>query len=132
MAASLTTISHHRMFQLYTTSARKQAILLMRSEEHTSELQSRFDLVPLHPFPTRRSSDLVSESPSLLHASPHDLTNVLNINITSQLQVMQACHNLLVNGSVTDNDQSPPYVSAVYNISSKAGNLAHEIGRAHV
>src|SRR5207249_1571740 len=32
-----------------------------RSEEHTSELQSRFDLVcrrDLHHFPTRRSSDL--------------------------------------------------------------------------
>src|SRR5699024_9172405 len=33
-----------------------------RSEEHTSELQSRFDLVcrsfPPHSFPTRRSSDL--------------------------------------------------------------------------
>src|SRR5699024_4263210 len=34
-----------------------------RSEEHTSELQSRFDLVcrrllPLYSFPTRRSSDL--------------------------------------------------------------------------
>src|SRR5699024_3009086 len=36
--------------------------LLKRSEEHTSELQSRFDLVcrlyALHSFPTRRSSDL--------------------------------------------------------------------------
>src|SRR5699024_6686920 len=35
-----------------------------RSEEHTSELQSRFDLVrhpqPLPSFPTRRSSDLRS------------------------------------------------------------------------
>src|SRR5699024_526108 len=41
----------------------------VRSEEHTSELQSRFDLVCrlllalvrrfLHPFPTRRSSDLL-------------------------------------------------------------------------
>src|SRR5699024_940889 len=30
-----------------------------RSEEHTSELQSRFDLVALHSFPTRRSSDLL-------------------------------------------------------------------------
>src|SRR5699024_1987810 len=32
----------------------------IRSEEHTSELQSRFDLVccSLHSFPTRRSSDL--------------------------------------------------------------------------
>src|SRR5699024_10165364 len=29
-----------------------------RSEEQTSELQSRFDLVYLHSFPTRRSSDL--------------------------------------------------------------------------
>src|SRR5699024_2415682 len=29
-----------------------------RSEEHTSELQSRFDLVFLLSFPTRRSSDL--------------------------------------------------------------------------
>src|SRR5699024_5218954 len=34
--------------------------ILTRSEEHTSELQSRFDLVclNLHSFPTRRSSDL--------------------------------------------------------------------------
>src|SRR5699024_528627 len=34
---------------------------LIRSEEHTSELQSRFDLVCLFPpsFPTRRSSDLL-------------------------------------------------------------------------
>src|SRR5437868_398512 len=42
----------------------------IRSEEHTSELQSRFDLVcrlllsiahrALHSFPTRRSSDLFS------------------------------------------------------------------------
>src|SRR5437868_4607494 len=32
--------------------------ILSRSEEHTSELQSRFDLVRLPPFPTRRSSDL--------------------------------------------------------------------------
>src|SRR5699024_5173537 len=33
---------------------------IVRSEEHTSELQSRFDLVclVLHAFPTRRSSDL--------------------------------------------------------------------------
>src|SRR5699024_7068079 len=31
---------------------------LLRSEEHTSELQSRFDLVYLYSFPTRRSSDL--------------------------------------------------------------------------
>src|SRR5699024_5898768 len=36
----------------------------LRSEEHTSELQSRFDLVcrlapALHSFPTRRSSDLL-------------------------------------------------------------------------
>src|SRR5699024_3851650 len=30
-----------------------------RSEEHTSELQSRFDLVFLLSFPTRRSSDLL-------------------------------------------------------------------------
>src|SRR5690625_2238104 len=30
-----------------------------RSEEHTSELQSRGHLVPLTPFPTRRSSDLL-------------------------------------------------------------------------
>src|SRR5882672_3078461 len=29
-----------------------------RSEEHTSELQSHSDLVDLHSFPTRRSSDL--------------------------------------------------------------------------
>src|SRR5437867_2416107 len=29
-----------------------------RSEEHTSELQSPYDLVLLHFFPTRRSSDL--------------------------------------------------------------------------
>src|SRR5437868_962987 len=38
-----------------------------RSEEHTSELQSRFDLVcrpllDLHSFPTRRSSDLDLET----------------------------------------------------------------------
>src|SRR5699024_3962295 len=33
---------------------------LLRSEEHTSELQSRFDLVCFFPsFPTRRSSDLL-------------------------------------------------------------------------
>src|SRR5699024_3569917 len=30
-----------------------------RSEEHTSELQSRFDLVTLHSVPPRRSSDLM-------------------------------------------------------------------------
>src|SRR5438034_84820 len=30
-----------------------------RSEEHTSELQSHSDLVCLHSFPTRRSSDLI-------------------------------------------------------------------------
>src|SRR5437868_3852159 len=30
-----------------------------RSEEHTSELQSRFDLVDFLSFPTRRSSDLI-------------------------------------------------------------------------
>src|SRR5437867_3634242 len=29
-----------------------------RSEEHTSELQSPYDLVDVHSFPTRRSSDL--------------------------------------------------------------------------
>src|SRR5699024_5986240 len=34
-------------------------ILVNRSEEHTSELQSRFDLVYIHSFPTRRSSDLI-------------------------------------------------------------------------
>src|SRR5207249_602845 len=51
-----------------------------RSEEHTSELQSRFDLVcrllleksgsplDLHSFPTRRSSDLdLPEIPGRLH-----------------------------------------------------------------
>src|SRR5438067_771458 len=39
---------------------RRQESLELRSEEHTSELQSRFDLVcrDLHSFPTRRSSDL--------------------------------------------------------------------------
>src|SRR5699024_3211767 len=31
-----------------------------RSEEHTSELQSRFDLVHITYFPTRRSSDLTN------------------------------------------------------------------------
>src|SRR5207249_2919928 len=34
----------------------------IRSEEHTSELQSRFDLVYLHSFPTRRSSDLIEST----------------------------------------------------------------------
>src|SRR5699024_9704180 len=34
-------------------------LVVNRSEEHTSELQSRFDLVYLHSFPTRRSSDLL-------------------------------------------------------------------------
>src|SRR5699024_2445791 len=38
---------------------------LTRSEEHTSELQSRFDLVLLHSFPTRRSSDLRSDAGQL-------------------------------------------------------------------
>src|SRR5437660_837088 len=33
-----------------------------RSEEHTSELQSRGHLVFLHSFPTRRSSDLIHSS----------------------------------------------------------------------
>src|SRR5437867_629010 len=32
--------------------------MAIRSEEHTSELQSPYDLVVLHSFPTRRSSDL--------------------------------------------------------------------------
>src|SRR5207248_2517747 len=63
-------------------------LVLARSEEHTSELQSPYDLVcrlllepsdahpVLHPFPTRRSSDLIGP-PSRLkclrdagHASP--------------------------------------------------------------
>src|SRR5207249_4615603 len=38
-----------------TSSRVKSRITTCRSEEHTSELQSRFDL---HTFPTRRSSDL--------------------------------------------------------------------------
>src|SRR5437773_1861931 len=33
-------------------------VILWRSEEHTSELQSHHDLVILYSFPTRRSSDL--------------------------------------------------------------------------
>src|SRR5699024_9825150 len=35
-------------------------IITLRSEEHTSELQSRFDIVDLYFFPTRRSSDLIN------------------------------------------------------------------------
>src|SRR5699024_9031212 len=41
-----------------------------RSDEHTSELQSRFDLVSLLPFPTRRSSDLIRVRSPLLTDSP--------------------------------------------------------------
>src|SRR5476649_1809561 len=44
----------------------------MRSEEHTSELQSHSDL---HSFPTRRSSDLerfLEEYPSTVVAVTHD------------------------------------------------------------
>src|SRR5699024_7209114 len=40
--------------------AGKHVFLQIRSEEHTSELQSRFDLLDLLSFPTRRSSDLVN------------------------------------------------------------------------
>src|SRR5476649_2385263 len=40
--------------------ARRRDVFLERSEEHTSELQSHRDL---HSFPTRRSSDLRTESP---------------------------------------------------------------------
>src|SRR5437016_2384333 len=36
----------------------------LRSEEHTSELQSLTNLVLLHSFPTRRSSDLLLPQPS--------------------------------------------------------------------
>src|SRR5882672_3712236 len=42
-------------------------ILLVRSEEHTSELQSHRDL---HSFPTRRSSDLVGWAALLTAYSP--------------------------------------------------------------
>src|SRR5574343_667546 len=42
--------------------ASDQAVIMTarRSEEHTSELQSHHDLVDLHSFPTRRSSDLIT------------------------------------------------------------------------
>src|SRR5699024_10889693 len=47
-----------------------QDIGKLRSEENTSELQSRFDLVPLFSIPTRRSSDLASNFNAFL--LPHD------------------------------------------------------------
>src|SRR5699024_3214091 len=47
-----------------------------RSEEHTSELQSRFDLVYLNSFPTRRSSDLNVE------------VNVKNVNKATGLKLI--------------------------------------------
>src|SRR5699024_2292751 len=47
-------------FQQFGITLAVAIIISARSEEHTSELQSRFDLVAFHSFPTRRSSDLYS------------------------------------------------------------------------
>src|SRR5689334_3971098 len=46
-------------------AAEADGVAALRSEEHTSELQSQFHLVcrrDPHPFPTRRSSDLASRN----------------------------------------------------------------------
>src|SRR5207249_3660364 len=53
------TLSHHYLSSSACAGWGSARYRHFRSEEHTSELQSRFDLVYLHSFPTRRSSDLL-------------------------------------------------------------------------
>src|SRR5690625_3067928 len=51
-----------------------------RSEEHTSELQSRGHLVSVHAFPTRRSSDLLLDSGQFTFASASSITLSAEMN----------------------------------------------------
>src|SRR5699024_2953814 len=71
--------------------------VLIRSEEHTSELQSRFDLVcrlllyrppprrVLHSFPTRRSSDLFLPFMLLVEGAEMTVVIFVLLSVTSEM-----------------------------------------------
>src|SRR5207249_3465139 len=103
-----------------------------RSEEHTSELQSRFDLVDLYSFPTRRSSDLEELALSLIRKkavprAPWGFTDdtMMAISVVSTLE----------EHAEIDQDHLAKSFARNYDPSRGYGPAMHElleIGRAHV
>src|SRR5436190_1680834 len=103
-----------------------------RSEEHTSELQSHSDLVVLHTFPTRRSSDLEG----------HALSGLLNVvglraGLDADLLLLEDALQLLGDVFILHGHDARQHLNNG-DIGAEAfedGRELHahrEIGRAHV
>src|SRR5437773_1352173 len=103
-----------------------------RSEEHTSELQSHHDLVYLHSFPTRRSSDLngaLREMARVLTANGHLL--ILEFSLP-QSSIFRAVYRFYLH-------QCLPFLGSfitrqknAYDYLGQSIEEFPKIGRAHV
>src|SRR5689334_20027431 len=104
----------------------------MRSEEHTSELQSQFHLVDPHYFPTRRSSDLTSGRGQVKALRLHFTFNAKTVNRNGQggtwcVVVTEPNSNT----SWSYDSRSEPDEEDFWS-PEIVGNFVNEIGRAHV